>query len=169
MWLIFKCHYLLTRCWKLIWRTVLYVSSTKRRQVMKKFIFNIAALSLLLLATPMAAQAEAGWTKYKPGLVKSAIARGETVLLGYLSSWWGTCTRQKSVLKKLRASHPEYDKSITFILIDWDTFSSHTITSSMKVPRRSTIVGIKDGTEIGRLVGQISERKIKVLLDKGLK
>ena len=77
--------------------------------------------------------------------------------------------RQKSVLKKLRASHPEYDKSITFILIDWDTFSSHTITSSMKVPRRSTIVVIKDGREIGRLVGQISERKIKVLLDKGLK
>ena len=54
---------------------------------MNTFIFKIAALSLLLVATPMAAQAEAGWTKYEPGLVKAAIARGETVLLGYLSSW----------------------------------------------------------------------------------
>ena len=54
---------------------------------MKKLIFKIATLSLLLVATPMAAQAESGWTVYKPGLVKSAIARGETVLLGYLSSW----------------------------------------------------------------------------------
>ena len=28
-----------------------------------------------------------GWTMYKPGLVTSAISNGETVLLGYLSSW----------------------------------------------------------------------------------
>ena len=54
---------------------------------MKKLIFEIATLSLLLVATSVAAQAEAGWTIYKPGLVKSAIARGETVLLGYLSPW----------------------------------------------------------------------------------
>ena len=48
---------------------------------------KITALSLLLVAVPMAAQAETGWTIYKPGLVKSAVANGETVLLGYLSSW----------------------------------------------------------------------------------
>jgi hypothetical protein len=54
---------------------------------MKKFMLKIAALSLLLVSAPMAAQAENGWTTFKPGLVKSAIANGETVLLGYLSSW----------------------------------------------------------------------------------
>ena len=54
---------------------------------MKKLIFKIATLSLLLVAVPMVAQAETGWAIYKPGLVKSAIAKGETVLLGYLSSW----------------------------------------------------------------------------------
>jgi hypothetical protein len=54
---------------------------------MKKLMFKIATLSLLLVATPMAAQAETGWTTYKPGLVKTAIAKGETVLLSYLSSW----------------------------------------------------------------------------------
>ena len=54
---------------------------------MKKFMLKIAALSLLLVSAPMAAQAEKGWTTFKPGLVKSAIANGETVLLGYLSSW----------------------------------------------------------------------------------
>ena len=54
---------------------------------MKKLMVKIAALSLLLLAVPMAAQAETGWTIYKPGLVKSAIAKGETVVLGYLSTW----------------------------------------------------------------------------------
>ena len=54
---------------------------------MRNLIVKIATLSLLLAAAPMAAQAETGWTIYKPGLVKSAIAKGETVLLGYLSSW----------------------------------------------------------------------------------
>jgi thioredoxin 1 len=70
------------------------------------------------------------------------------------------------VLKKLRASYPQYDKSITFILIDWDTFGSHAVTTSRNVPRRSTMVLIKGGTEIGRLVAQISEQKIRALLDK---
>lgn len=70
------------------------------------------------------------------------------------------------MLKKLRASYPQYDKSITFILIDWDTFGSHAVTTSRKVPRRSTMVLIKGGTEIGRLVAQISEQKIRALLDK---
>ena len=70
------------------------------------------------------------------------------------------------MLKKLRAGYPQYDKSITFILIDWDTFGSHAVTTSRNVPRRSTMVLIKGGTEIGRLVAQISEQKIRALLDK---
>jgi hypothetical protein len=73
------------------------------------------------------------------------------------------------VLKRLRASYPQYNKSINFILIDWDTFGSHTVTTSRKIPRRSTIVLIKGGKEIGRLVAQTSEQKMKILLDKGLK
>ena len=54
---------------------------------MKKFMIRIATLSLLFTAAPMIAQAEISWTNYKPGLVNSALDRGETVLLGYLSSW----------------------------------------------------------------------------------
>ena len=54
---------------------------------MKKLILKYMTLMLILISMPLAAQAETGWTIYKPGLVKSAIAKGETVLLGYLSSW----------------------------------------------------------------------------------
>ena len=136
---------------------------------MKKQMVKIAVLSLLLLAIPISGKADISWTIYKPGLVKAAVEKGETVVLGYLSSWWGTCARQKSVLKKLRASYPEYDKSITFVLIDWDTFNTHAVTTSRKIPRRSTMVLIKGGKEIGRLVAQTSEQKIKALLDNGLK
>jgi hypothetical protein len=72
------------------------------------------------------------------------------------------------VLEKLRASNSEYGKSINFVLIDWDTFSSHNVTTSRRIPRRSTLVLIKGGTETDRLVTEISERKIKALLDNGL-
>lgn len=54
---------------------------------MKKFMLNISVLLLLLGGSPMAAQAETGWTNYSPGLVKVAIERRETVLLAYLSPW----------------------------------------------------------------------------------
>ena len=73
------------------------------------------------------------------------------------------------MLKKLRASYPEYNKSITFVLIDWDTFSEYAVTTSRKIPRRSTMVLIRGGKEIGRLVAQTNEQKIKAFLDNGLK
>ena len=73
------------------------------------------------------------------------------------------------MLKKLRASYPQYDKSITFVLIDWDTFGSHAVTTGRQIPRRSTLVLIKGGKETGRLVAETSEQKIKTFLDTGLK
>ena len=73
------------------------------------------------------------------------------------------------MLKKLRASYPQYNNSIRFVLIDWGKFSAHDVTISRKISRRSTLVLFKDRTESGRLVGETSEQKIKGLLDKGLK
>ena len=64
------------------------------------------------------------------------------------------------MLKKLRASYPEYNKSITFVLIDWDTYKGHDVTPSRKISRRSTMVLIKGGKEADRLVAQTSEQKI---------
>ncbi len=69
------------------------------------------------------------------------------------------------MLKKLRASDPEYNKSITFVLIDWDTFKGHDVTTSRNIPRRSTMVLIKGGKEAGRIVAKTSESEIKALLD----
>ena len=73
------------------------------------------------------------------------------------------------MLRKLRESYPKYNKSITFVLIDWDTFKHHDVTTSRNIPRRSTMVLIKGGKEARRLVAQTSERKIKALLDEAVK
>ena len=72
------------------------------------------------------------------------------------------------MLKKLRESYPRYDKYITFILIDWDSYKRHEVTTSRKIPRRSTMLLIKDGKEANRLVAQTSEQKIKTLLEQAV-
>jgi len=67
------------------------------------------------------------------------------------------------VLKKLRASY----KNITFMTVDWDSYKSHSVTKSRRIPRRSTLVLIKGGKEVGRIVAGTSTGAIKALLDKG--
>ena len=44
-------------------------------------------LALVWLVIPLSAQAGQGTVTYKPGALKAAVARGETVLLIYKSTW----------------------------------------------------------------------------------
>jgi thioredoxin len=52
--------------------------------------------------------------------------------------------------------------------VDWDRYRSHRVTRSRRIPRRSTLVLIRDGKEVGRLVAATGKDTIKALLDKGL-
>jgi thioredoxin 1 len=52
--------------------------------------------------------------------------------------------------------------------VDWDTYKSHGVTKSRRIPRRSTLILIKGGKEVGRLVAATGKGTIKSLLDKGL-
>ena len=72
------------------------------------------------------------------------------------------------MLDELRASNQNYNKSIKFVLIDWDDYGNHSITESRDIPRRSTLVLIRNGEEKGRLVAETDAEEIKMLLDKGL-
>ncbi len=54
---------------------------------MMKFMSGLIALAWLVTATPMVAQAGTGLLPFKPGTVKSAIAKGETILLFYKSTY----------------------------------------------------------------------------------
>ena len=53
---------------------------------MKKLPFKLI-LFLLVFSSPVSAQTEAIWEKYRPGIVESAVSNGQSVLLGYLSTW----------------------------------------------------------------------------------
>ena len=54
---------------------------------MSKYLSAALALAWLVVVVPMSAQAGSGTVAFKPGALKAAIARGETVLLTYHTNW----------------------------------------------------------------------------------
>ena len=114
------------------------------------------------------AAAANGMVDYKPGLIKQHLAAGKTVFVDYAASWCSTCARQKRVIEALRAQNPGYDQTMVFIRVDWDDYRGHEVTTSRKIPRRSTLIVLKGERELGRIVAGTGEAQIKALLDTGL-
>ena len=54
--------------------------------MIKRFL-KTTIFCVFLLGGPAVVQAEPDWVVYKPGVVKAAVAKGDTILLGYLSTW----------------------------------------------------------------------------------
>ncbi len=54
---------------------------------MKKTMSGLLALTWLAIAVPAPVQAGEGTTLYKPGVVESIVAKGETALVDYKASW----------------------------------------------------------------------------------
>ena len=53
---------------------------------MKSYLLGFFALVCLIFGRPVTVEAGADWVVYKPGIVKEAIARGETTVLFYKST-----------------------------------------------------------------------------------
>ncbi|MEP5153374.1 thioredoxin family protein [Planktotalea sp.] len=129
----------------------------------RSFIASAAAL----LALPTLASAE-GFTDYTPGAIKAALDSGKTVLVDYSATWCSTCKRQERVINALRAADPAYDANLTFIKVDWDTYSRHDVTQSRNIPRRSTLIVLRGDQELGRIIAGTAESQIKALMDTAL-
>ncbi|WP_375175868.1 thioredoxin family protein [Pseudooceanicola sp.] len=127
---------------------------------------SFLALSAAGLTLPSFASAMA--IDYTPGLVEQRLNAGETVFLDFKASWCSTCAAQERVLDKLKAENPAYENVITFVNVDWDTYRKAQFTQRLRIPRRSTLVVLKGDAEIGRLVAETREAKIKELLDSAL-
>ncbi len=132
---------------------------------MKRRTFIALAATAAML--PGMALAE-GFVDYTPGLIQSELAAGKTVFVDYGAVWCSTCARQERVITALRAEEPAYDEAMTFIKVDWDTYARHEVTTSRGIPRRSTLLVLRGGEELGRIVAGTREDDIRALMDQGL-
>jgi len=122
----------------------------------------------MLLASPGVLLANNDTIDFEPGVIAEKLSAGETVLVDYAASWCGTCKRQERVIQGLRASNPDFDKHISFVRVDWDTYRSHEISVWHNIPRRSTLLLLRGEEELGRIVAGTSKDAIESLLMLGL-
>jgi len=121
-----------------------------------------------LVAFPVAAFAAEEWIDYKPGVIQSLLNEGKTVFVDYAAVWCSTCKAQESVLNDLRAFNPAYNEAMVFVRVDWDNYGRHAVTTSRKIPRRSTLIVLRGSEELGRIVAGTRVSDIEALMDLGL-
>lgn len=133
----------------------------------REFLSVASAAAGAAVLLPGAVKA-AEMVDYTPGLIEDHLASGKTVFVDYAASWCSTCARQERVISALRAANPAYDEAMVFVRVDWDAYARHEVTTSRRIPRRSTLLVLKGDQELGRIVAGTGEAQIKGLLDTGL-
>ncbi len=104
---------------------------------------------------------------FTPALWSDVRQRDEVIILNYRASWSLTCQIKSDLIAEALAENPAYQR-LTFIDVDWDTFGPSVLTSRLKVERRSTLLAMKQGKEVARLVNEPYARRVRALLDAAL-
>lgn len=128
----------------------------------RDFMMLTAAVTLAMPAMARAA------TDYTPQLLKAELAAGKTVFLDFKADWCSTCKSQERTINALKAANPAYAANIAFINVDWDEWGDSAIVTEMNIPRRSTLVVLKGGKELGRIVAGTAKAEIMALMDTAL-
>lgn len=123
-------------------------------------------LSVSALALPHTAMAYSSVT-FRADEWSELRKSDQTLVLNFRAKWSLTCQIKLEMIAKLIAENPGYGQ-LTFVDIDWDTFGQSQMTQRMKVTRRSTLVVMKGGQEIARIVNEPYERKMRAFLDQAL-
>ena len=132
----------------------------------RHFLATTAALATLPM-TATAQMAPDGWQDYTPGLIQSMLDEGKTVFVDYSASWCSTCKAQERVIEGLRAGTDKYE-SMVFVRVDWDEYGRHSVTTSRKIPRRSTLLVLRGSDELGRIVAGTRVADVEALMNLGL-
>ena len=132
---------------------------------MKKLLI-IVAICIAIISGPVVAENS---LNYKPGLIQEALDNGEIVFVRYATTWCPTCNSQARTLQELRAENPKYNEKLTFVRVDFDRYRNEEVSTSRNIPRRSTLLLLKEDLELGRLVAETNKGKIKELLDLAFK
>ncbi|MBL4873442.1 MAG: thioredoxin family protein [Rhodobacteraceae bacterium] len=117
------------------------------------------------VALPVAAFAAEDWIDFEPGVIQALLNEGKTVMVDYSAVWCSTCKAQKRVMTDLRTLNPAYNEAMVFVRVDWDDYGRHAVTTSRKIPRRSTLIILRGNEELGRIVAGTRVSDIEALMD----
>lgn len=118
-----------------------------------------------LVAGPLWAAAPVDYT---PEIFAKAEAEGRVIFLDFSATWCPTCRAQGRAIEALRQANPAYDAKILFLRVDWDAWGDGELSQRLAIPRRSTLVVLKGGAEIGRIVADTDSAAIQALMDQAL-
>ncbi|WP_299204062.1 thioredoxin family protein [uncultured Tateyamaria sp.] len=104
---------------------------------------------------------------FTPAIWRDLRGTDQTVVMNFRASWSLTCQIKSDLIAEALAENPAYT-NLTFVDVDWDTFGPSQMTQRLKVKRRSTLLVMKNGDEVARLVNEPYARKVRALLDAAL-
>jgi thioredoxin 1 len=123
---------------------------------------QIIVLFLLLLVGIGSAFAES--TEFTQEKFKQAQEDGKVILLDFYASWCSTCKAQQPILESLLEK--EKFSNVVAFKVDYD--SEKELKKIYNVTSQSTLIVLKNNTEVGRSIGSTNKESIQTLLEKGL-
>ena len=89
------------------------------------------------------------------------------MILNFRTNWSLTCQITQELIAEAISTNPAYSE-LQFIDVNWDTYGRSRMAERLKVERRSTLLVMKNGSEIARLVNEPEAGKIRSLMDAAL-
>lgn len=131
---------------------------------MNRRTFLMASATSLFL--PISAHAYS-FIPYTPAAWNGLKHSDQTVILNFRASWSLTCNQNLELIAQLLGQNSDY-RNLTFVDVNWDHYGQSVMASRLKVKRHSTLIVMKMGVEVTRMVNEPYERKIRALLDAAL-
>ncbi len=121
---------------------------------------SVAALSMSSATAQnvdRSAGAELGLVAYEEAAFRKMQAQGNSMLITISASWCPVCRVHENTIKRLIAPKPEF-ANVHFLRVDFD--AQKPVVTKFNASSQSTLIAIKNGKEVGRMVGSTDTGKI---------
>jgi thioredoxin-like negative regulator of GroEL len=131
---------------------------------MNRRTFLLASATPIFLSPPAQAYS---FIPFTPAVWSELRQTDQTVILNFRASWSFTSNQKLELIAKLISENPAYN-DLTFVDVDWDHYGQSVMAKRLNVQRHSTLIVMKKGVEITRVVNAPFEHKIRTFLDAAL-